>query len=69
MSSKVIKVEGMTCQHCVKSVTAAVSSIAPGADVKVDLAKGEVTVQGAFVPDDQRLHDAIESIGFEVVSS
>ncbi len=38
-----IKVDGMTCQHCVKAVEKAVQS--QGASAKVDLAKGSVDLQ------------------------
>ena len=37
-------VEGMTCQHCVASVTEEVSELAGVTDVLVDLASGELRV-------------------------
>ena len=40
------KVEGMTCNHCVKAVTRAVQSVDPGAEVDVDLEGGKVRVKG-----------------------
>lgn len=42
---QVFSVEGMTCGHCVKSVTQAVQSQDPAANVKVDLAAKEVGVE------------------------
>ena len=42
---QVFSVEGMTCGHCVKSVTQAVQSQDPAASVKVDLAAKEVGVE------------------------
>ena len=35
-----LKVDGMSCEHCVKAVTNAVSGISGTADVKVDLKGG-----------------------------
>ena len=40
------KVEGMTCNHCVKAVTRAVQSVDPEAEVDVDLEGGKVRVKG-----------------------
>ena len=42
---QVFSVEGMTCGHCVRSVTQAVQSQDPAASVKVDLAAKEVGVE------------------------
>ena len=39
-----LKVEKMTCNHCVRSVTNAVKSVDPGAQVSVDLPDQEVHV-------------------------
>ena len=38
-----LKVEGMSCEHCVKAVTGAVSGVAGTADVSVDLKGGTVS--------------------------
>jgi copper chaperone len=40
MEKKILKVEGMNCEHCVKAVTNAVSALPGLADVKVDLKAG-----------------------------
>lgn len=42
---QVFSVEGMTCGHCVRAVTQAVQSQDPAAEVKVDLAAKQVSVQ------------------------
>ena len=39
------KVEGMTCQHCVRNVTEAVEDLDPTAKVSIDLAAGTVDVE------------------------
>lgn len=40
-------VADMTCGHCVRAITSAVRTVAPGAVVSVDLAAHRVTVSGA----------------------
>ncbi len=42
---QVFSVEGMTCGHCVKAVTQAVQDRDPAAQVEVDLATKQVSVQ------------------------
>ena len=70
MTYKNIIVEGMTCEHCVETVTKAVNSLDGISQVSVDLDKKKVTVDF----DDSRTDmDAISSkiieVGFEVVSN
>ncbi len=70
MTHKNINVEGMTCEHCVETVTKAVNSIDGISQVSVDLDKKQVTVDF----DESRTDmDAISSkiieVGFEVVSN
>lgn len=43
-----LKVENMSCQHCVNAVTRALRTLDPEAAVQVELAKGEVRAKGAF---------------------
>ena len=62
-----IKVKGMSCQHCVASVTKALSEIAGISDVQVSLEKGEATFEEQSPVDEQIIKDAIARIGFEVV--
>ncbi|MDR1630567.1 MAG: copper ion binding protein [Oscillospiraceae bacterium] len=44
MKTSVIKVEGMSCQHCVKAVEGAVGALAGVASVSVDLLAKTATV-------------------------
>ena len=57
----------MSCQHCVASVTKALSEIAGISDVQVSLEKGEATFKEQSPVDEQIIKDAIARIGFEVV--
>ena len=67
MSVKTVKVKGMSCQHCVASVTKTLSEIDGITDVKVDLDKGEATFNETKPVPEQTIKDAISKIGFEVV--
>ena len=63
----IIKVKGMSCQHCVASVTKALSEIDGVNDVQVSLEKGEATFNEKNPVDEATIKDAITKIGFEVV--
>jgi copper chaperone len=58
-------VAGMTCEHCVRSVTEEVSDVAGVTGVEVDLASGTVTVNG--VVDDAAVRTAVAEAGYQVV--
>ncbi len=60
----VFKVEGMSCGHCKMAVEKALEAIGY-TDVKVDLEKGEVTVDNA---DYDTVKKAIEDSGYTVKS-
>lgn len=60
-----LKVAGMTCGGCVKSVEHAVTAAAPGARVTVDLKLGEVAIDGTAAKD--AIVTAIEDAGYDVV--
>jgi copper chaperone len=61
-----LKVDGMTCQGCVRSVTKAVQSADPAATVEVDLATGRVRVETAAPR--ERVAGAIEAAGYDVAA-
>ena len=63
-----IKIKGMSCQHCVASVTKALAEIEGISDVKVSLEEGAATFNENSPVPDQTIKDAITKIGFEVVS-
>lgn len=59
-----LKVEGMNCGHCVKSVTEALSGVAGvKAVVEVSLERGEALIEGSAEP--AALIAAVEERGFE----
>ena len=67
--SSTIKVKGMSCQHCVMSVTKALNQLEGIKNVQVDLAKGEVRFDNTKEVASQRIEKAIEDAGYEVVPS
>ena len=56
------KVEGMTCAHCERAVSAAIQAVDPGAQVEVDLAAGLVRTDSEASP--VRLAEAIGAEGY-----
>lgn len=62
-----LKVSGMTCGHCVSAVSNAVRAVPGTEDVRVDLASGQVVVEGS--PDEGAIRKAIAEEGYEVAAS
>jgi copper ion binding protein len=64
-ADRIYVVHGMTCRHCVASVTEEVSELSGVARVDVDLESGRLTVSGdGFGDEDVRA--AVEEAGYEV---
>lgn len=59
-----LKVSGMSCQHCVASVTKALEELTGIEDVTVSLEAGEVSYTSNGT-ERQTVKDAISSIGFD----
>jgi copper chaperone len=65
--NKVIDVKGMTCGHCVNSVTTELKKIAGVSEIEVDLATGKVTIQARNEIDEAVIAEAIDEAGYELV--
>lgn len=63
----VLKVKGMSCQHCVMSVTKALNQIEGIQNVQVDLQKGEVRFENTKSVTSDRIAKAIEGAGYQVI--
>ena len=63
---RTLKISGMHCEHCVKSVTEAINKI-EGASAKVDFKKEEAVVSYDREINDDDLKKAVEEAGFKVV--
>jgi len=68
MAEKIYTVNGMTCGHCVGSVSSEVGGVDGVESVAVDLTSGRVTVTGAGYSDEQ-IRAAVDEAGYELVSS
>jgi copper chaperone len=64
-----LKVKGMSCQHCVMSVTKALGQLEGIKNVQVDLAKREVRFDNTKEVASNRIAKAIGDAGYEVIHS
>jgi len=69
MEEKILKVNGMSCEHCVKAVNSALGAIAGVADIAVSLKAGTVSFKHdpALAPL-EAIRKAIIDEGFETAS-
>jgi copper chaperone CopZ len=64
MATSTWTVTGMTCEHCVRSVTEEVSAIPGVTEVAVDLASGAVTVAAEPEPTREQMAAAVDEAGY-----
>lgn len=62
----IIKIKGMSCEHCVKSVTKALNEIDGVKNVKVSLKKGEASFDEEKPVDMGKVKENIEKAGYKV---
>jgi copper chaperone CopZ len=67
MTTSTYTVSGMTCGHCVASVSEEVGEVAGVTDVQVVLESGLLTVTGEADP--AAVEAAVQEAGYEVVRS
>lgn len=66
MTQSTYMVRGVTCEHCVRTVTEEVSKIDGVDRVVVDLPTGAVTVTSKGSVDDTDVRVAVEEAGYEL---
>ncbi|MFC9357874.1 heavy-metal-associated domain-containing protein [Rhodococcus sp. NPDC057014] len=66
MSTSSVTVTGMTCDHCVSSVTEEISALPGVTAVNVDLATGTVVIDSTTDLDPGAVADAVEEAGYSV---
>jgi copper ion binding protein len=66
MSTETYTVTGMTCGHCVSSVTEEVSELPGVTDVQVELESGRVTVTSDAPLGSDRVRAAVEEAGYSL---
>lgn len=67
IGTKIVKVDGMTCEHCKGWVEKAINGI-DGASAKVNLKRKEAVVSMAREVSDAELTAAVKKAGYRVVS-
>jgi copper ion binding protein len=67
MTTATYTVQGMTCGHCVSSVSAEVGALPGVSTVEVDLATGTVTVTSERPLDTSAVRAAVDEAGYELV--
>jgi copper chaperone CopZ len=60
---------GMTCSHCVASVTEELTDVKGVADVDVDLATGRLTVTSDEPVDEASIRSAVSEAGYHVAGN
>jgi copper chaperone len=68
MSTATYTVVGMTCGHCVNSVTEEVTQIPGVTAVDVDLASGGLTITSEAPVEESAVRAAVEEAGYEVAA-
>ena len=69
MTTSTYTVTGMTCNHCVASVTEEVGEIGGVNDVAVDLASGRMTVTSDAAIDLASIRAAVVEAGYQLVDT
>lgn len=67
MSTTTYSVSGMTCAHCVASVTEEITALRGVRSVAVDLPTGAVTVDSDDTLDEAAVKAAVEEAGYRLV--
>jgi copper chaperone len=68
MSTQTYTVTGMTCSHCVSSVSTEIGKLDGVSDVQVDLGSGTVTVTSQQPLDDAAVGAAVDEAGYALAT-
>ena len=63
---RTLRVKGMSCQHCAKTVKKTLEAIDGIANVAVDLETGEVTFDEIRPVDNELMREQIKKAGYEL---
>jgi copper chaperone len=68
MTTTMLKIQGMTCNHCVMRVAKALKAVPGVQDAQVDLTKAEVVVSyDEALVDIDKLSLAVSDAGYQVI--
>lgn len=68
MAKSIILVDGMSCEHCVKAITKAVTALPGVSDVAVDLAAKTVAVEHDPALPLGKIKSEIEDQGYDIIA-
>jgi copper chaperone len=68
MGTRTVAVKGMTCGHCVSSVSQELRRLPGVESVEIDLASGRVAITSSQDIDDDAVRTAVDEAGYEVAS-
>lgn len=71
MTTTTYKVQGMTCEHCVRAVTSELTALDGVSEVVIDLhadSLSDVTVTSAQALENAAVRAAVDEAGYELVS-
>ena len=66
-NSVVLKVEGMSCNNCVKHVTAALVELPGIREIDASLAEGKVAFRSTGAASEEQIQEALEEAGYDVL--
>ena len=66
MSTETYSVTGMTCEHCIRAVSAEVGAVPGVTAVDVDLTAGEVTISSEQPVSVASIREAVEEAGYSL---
>jgi copper chaperone CopZ len=69
MTTTTYTVSGMTCSHCVNSVSTELRGLVGVSDVQIDLATGSVTVTSEQPLEADAVRGAVEEAGYELAGA
>lgn len=61
-----IKIEGMSCGHCVLAVTEALTAVEGVTDVRIDLERGEASFEDDPSVDPDAVKEAVRKAGYRI---
>lgn len=62
-------VQGMTCQHCVASVTEEVKEVTGVNEVNIELDTGRLSINSDQMIDDVLIQNAVKEAGYQVIEN
>ena len=63
---KIVHIEGMSCQHCVRAVDKVLRAVPGVADVRVSLEEKRAVIVSPLPVDDEAIRKAVTEEGFTV---